>query len=84
MTNEEEDARNMLDITSDPRERFPSGTRVTVNFPPPVEEGRRGAPPKNETPHQLNTPFGRGLDDDAAALERETLKPPANPPNSAR
>jgi hypothetical protein len=43
MTNEKEDARNMLDITSDPRERFPSGTRVTVNFPPPVEKGGRGS-----------------------------------------
>jgi len=39
MTDEEEDG----DITSDPRERFPSGTRVTVNFPPPVEEGRHGS-----------------------------------------
>jgi len=38
MTNGE-DAGNMLDITSDPRERFPSGTRVTVNFPPPVRHG---------------------------------------------
>ena len=27
---------------------------------------------------------GRGPDDDASALERDTLKPPANPPNSAR
>jgi len=35
MTNEEEDGN----ITSDPRERFPSGTRVTVNFPPPVRHG---------------------------------------------
>ena len=37
MTNEEEDARNMLD------KPFPSGTRVTVNFPPPVEKGGRGS-----------------------------------------
>jgi hypothetical protein len=37
MTNEEEDARNMLD------KPFPSGTRVTVNFPPRVENGRRGS-----------------------------------------
>jgi hypothetical protein len=30
MTNEQEDAHNMLDITSDPRERFRSDTRVRI------------------------------------------------------